>query len=322
GRRAYTAAALDGAWLVYPCGADADENARIRADADAARIWCVEQEYIASNPAGHGGGVTLVGGGPGDPGLITVRGRQALACADVVVHDRLAPLALLADLSPSTLLIDAAKTPGGRAMPQAEINRHLVQQARLGRRVVRLKGGDPFVFGRGMEEVEACVAAGVAVDVVPGVTSAVSVPGLAGISLTHRGTAHAFTVVSGHLSPESIQSTVDWPRLAHSGATLVLLMAVQTLPAITSTLLAAGMDPQTPAATVQDGGSPHQVVVRSVLGRLASDAAEIRPPAVTVIGPVVEVGSSIAFGCRDERAAEQNPDLPRGLVAAVDQGGV
>jgi uroporphyrin-III C-methyltransferase len=281
-----TATDLDGAWLVYPRDDDPAENARISAAAYCARIWSVEAAVGEGRASGTTGTVTIVGGGPGDAGLITVRGSRALSTADVVVHDRLAPLSLLADLPPTTLLIDAAKLPGGTAMPQAEINQHLIEQARLGRHVVRLKGGDPFVFGRGMEEVDACVGAGIPVDVVPGVTSAVGVPGLAGISLTHRGLAHAFTVVSGHLAPESDRSGLDWATMAHSGATLVLMMAVQTLPSITAALLAAGMDPQTPAATIQDGGSARQVVVRSVLNRLADDAAGIRPPAVTVIGIV------------------------------------
>ena len=144
--------------------------------------------------------MVLVGGGPGDPGLLTLRGRAALAEADVVVADRLAPLALLDELPAEVTVVDAAKVPGGRSMPQEEIDRLLVEHARAGRVVVRLKGGDPFVFGRGMEEVEACVAAGVAVEVVPGVTSAIAVPGAAGIPVTHRGVVQAFTVVSGHVA--------------------------------------------------------------------------------------------------------------------------
>jgi uroporphyrin-III C-methyltransferase len=294
----YSRRDLDGVWLVYPRSEDPHENLRIGGDACARRIWCIAPDHSA-RAATVTGRVTIVGGGPGDPGLITVRGLEALRAADVVVHDRLAPLALLADLAPSTLLIDAAKVPGGRTMPQEQINRHLVEHALDGRAVVRLKGGDPFVFGRGLEEIEACSTAGIAIDVVPGVSSAISVPGLAGISLTHRGLAHAFTVVSGHLAPGSDKSRTDWSALARSGATIVLLMAVETLPDITATLLAAGLDPDTPAASIQEGGTPRQRVVRSRLGRLAQDAAGIRPPAVTVIGEVVDhmvagVGEAVA----------------------------
>lgn len=285
-----TATDLADAWLVFPRTGDAAEDARIADQARRAHVWSVAEDRAdarTGRPTGAIGAVTIVGGGPGDPGLITVQGLRALHEADVVVHDRLAPLALLAELPASTLLIDAAKLPGGTAMPQTRINRHLVEHAIEGKNVVRLKGGDPFVFGRGMEEVEACRAAGVPVTVVPGVTSAIAVPGLAGITLTHRGLAHAFTVVSGHLAPTSDRSRLDWAAMASSGATLVLLMAVETLPTITAALLAAGMSEDTPAATVQEGGTPRQRVVRSVLGHLVDDTADIRPPAVTVIGPAV-----------------------------------
>jgi uroporphyrin-III C-methyltransferase len=288
--RSCTAGDLADAWLVYPRTGDPAEDARIAEESRRAHVWSVAEDRAeagAGRAPGTVGAVTIVGGGPGDPGLITVRGLRALDEADVVVHDRLAPLALLADLPATTVLIDAAKLPGGTAMPQARINRHLIEHARQGKQVVRLKGGDPFVFGRGMEEVEACRAAGVPVTVVPGVTSAIAVPGLAGITLTHRGLAHAFTVVSGHLAPTSDRSRLDWAAMARSGATLVLLMAVQTLPTITASLLAAGMNADTPTATVQEGGTSRQQVVRSVLGRLVEDAAGIRPPAVTVIGPAV-----------------------------------
>src|SRR4051812_31677521 len=159
------------------------------------------------------GAVVLVGGGPGDPGLITVRGQQAVSQADVVLADHLAPQSLLASLPPEVEVIDASKLPRGRSMAQEQINELLIAHARAGRRVVRLKGGDPFVFGRGMEELEACVAAGIPVEVIPGVTSAIGVPGLAGIPVTHRGLTHEFVVVSGHVPPGHPQSLVDWPSL-------------------------------------------------------------------------------------------------------------
>jgi uroporphyrin-III C-methyltransferase len=216
-----------------------------------------------------------------------------------VVFDRLAPVALLADLPATTMLIDASKVPGGRSMPQDQINGHLVEHALAGRRVVRLKGGDAFVFGRGMEEVESCVAAGVPVEVVPGVSSVTGVPALAGISLTQRGITHAFTVVSGHVAPETDPSRVDWGALAKAGATLVLVMAVETMPQIAASLLAAGMDPDVPTVTVQEGGSARQRIVRSTLSRLAADTADVRPPAITVVGEVVGRRVDVVAGLSD-----------------------
>ncbi|MGN6577188.1 MAG: uroporphyrinogen-III C-methyltransferase [Nocardioides sp.] len=175
-------------------------------------------------------GVVLVGGGPGDPELVTVAARRALSEADVVVTDRLAPRALLDELSPDVELIDVTKLPRGRSAAQAEINRVIVEHALAGRRVVRFKGGDSFVFGRGYEEALACAEAGVPCQVVPGLTSAISVPAVAGIPVTHRGVAHDFTVISGHLPPGHPESLVEWPAVARLRGTVVLLMAVQNLP--------------------------------------------------------------------------------------------
>ncbi|WP_324275814.1 uroporphyrinogen-III C-methyltransferase [Blastococcus brunescens] len=211
------------------------------------------------------GRVVLVGGGPGDPGLITVRGRQAVAQADVVVADHLAPLTLLETLPTSVEVVDASKLPRGRSMAQEQINALLVERALAGKRVVRLKGGDPFVFGRGMEEVEACAAAGVPVEVVPGVTSAIAVPGLAGIPVTHRGLTHEFVVVSGHLPPGHPASLVDWPAIARLRGTVVVLMGVDTAPAIAATLLEHGRAPDTPVAVVADGSMPTERTVRTTL---------------------------------------------------------
>ena len=243
-------------------------------------------------PAGTGHplpGVAIVGGGPGDPDLITVRGRRLLARADVVVADRLAPQALLAELRPGTEVVDAAKLPRGRAMAQAQINALLVDRGLAGRFVVRLKGGDPFVFGRGAEEVEACVAAGLPVTVVPGVTSALSVPGLAGIPLTHRGVAHEAVIVSGHLAPDDPASLVDWAALGRLRGTLVILMGVERLPELAAVLLAHGRDPATPGAVIQDGSLPGVRVVTAPLSGLAQAAeqAQVRAPAVIVVGDVV-----------------------------------
>ncbi|SEP24812.1 uroporphyrinogen-III C-methyltransferase [Trujillonella endophytica] len=243
-------------------------------------------------PGGPAGSVVLVGGGPGDPGLITVRGRQAVAQADVVVADHLAPQSLLASLPPTVEVIDASKLPRGRSMAQEEINALLVEHALAGKRVARLKGGDPFVFGRGMEEVEACVAAGVPVEVVPGVTSAIGVPALAGIPVTHRGLTHEFVVVSGHLPPGHPASLVDWAAIGRLRGTVVVLMGVDTAPQIAAALVEHGRAPGTPVAVIADGSTPDERVVRTTLAGLgATLAAEgIGPPAVWVVGEVVSLG--------------------------------
>lgn len=234
------------------------------------------------------GGVALVGGGPGDPELITVRGRRLLAYADVVVADRLAPPELLAELAPHVEVIDAAKIPYGRAMAQDAINAVLIERARAGQFVVRLKGGDPFVFARGYEEVLACAEAGIPVTVVPGVSSAIAVPALAGVPVTHRAVNHEFVVVSGHLAPDDPESLVNWDALAKLSGTLVLLMAVERIELFAAALLKGGRPAQTPVLAVQHGTTAAQRIVRATLSdvpeRIRSEG--IRPPAVIVIGPV------------------------------------
>jgi uroporphyrin-III C-methyltransferase/precorrin-2 dehydrogenase/sirohydrochlorin ferrochelatase len=241
------------------------------------------------------GSVVLVGGGPGDPGLITVRGQQAVAQADVVLADHLAPQSLLAELPPEVEVIDASKLPRGRYMAQEQINALLIEHARAGRRVVRLKGGDPFVFGRGMEELQACVAAGVPVEVVPGVTSAIAVPALAGVPVTHRGLTHEFVVVSGHLPPGHPDSLVDWAALGRLRGTVVVLMGVDTAGAIAAALVEHGRDPATPVAVISDGSIATQRRLRTTLGSLGDTmAAEgVRPPAVWVVGQVVDVAADL-----------------------------
>ena len=236
-------------------------------------------------------GVALVGAGPGDPELITVKGRRLLAAADVVVADRLVPGLLLGDLRPDVEFVDAAKIPYGPAKAQEEINRILVERALEGKFVVRLKGGDPYVFGRGGEEALACAAAGVPVLVVPGVTSSIAAPALAGIPVTHRGVAHEFTVVSGHVAPDSEHSLVDWPALGRLRGTIVVMMGLKNLPAIAARLVAEGRPADTPVAVVQEGSTAHQRSLRSTLGAVAADVAEagLRPPATVVIGDVVGV---------------------------------
>ena len=240
------------------------------------------------------GRVSIVGGGPGDPGLITVTGLHRLREADVVVADRLAPLALLEQLAPGVHVVDAAKVPGGPAMRQDHINHALVEHARAGRAVVRLKGGDPFVFGRGREEVEACLTAGVPVEVVPGVTSAISVPAAAGIPVTHRGVSQGFCVLAGHVRPGDSRSSVDWAALARSGMTLVLLMSIDHLAEIADTLISAGLGGGTPGAVVSDGWSRQQRVVTAPLRDLAGAVREagVTNPAVVVIGDVAGLATS------------------------------
>ncbi|WP_327040644.1 uroporphyrinogen-III C-methyltransferase [Micromonospora ureilytica] len=235
------------------------------------------------------GSVAVVGGGPGPDDLITVRGKALLDAADVVVVDRLAPQGLLAGLRPDVLVVDAAKVPRGPSMAQEAINEALVSHARAGRRVVRLKGGDPYVFGRGHEEVQACVAAGVPVTVIPGVSSALAAPALAGVPVTHRGVAHDVTVVSGHLPPGHPDSLVDWAALARARGTVVLLMAVDTIAKIATVLIEHGRAPETPVLAVQDAGLPAQRSVPARLDEIGAAAARegVGPPAVFVLGPVV-----------------------------------
>ncbi|MFJ2951159.1 uroporphyrinogen-III C-methyltransferase [Streptomyces sp. NPDC087226] len=237
-------------------------------------------------------GVALVGGGPGDPDLITVRGRRLLAEADVVIADRLGPRDLLAELPPHVQVIDAAKIPYGRFMAQEAINNALIEHARQGKSVVRLKGGDPYVFGRGMEELQALAEAGIPCTVVPGISSSISVPGAAGIPVTHRGVAHEFTVVSGHVAPDDERSLVDWASLAKLTGTLVVLMGVDKIGRIAETLVAHGKSPDTPVALVQEGTTAAQRRVDATLATVADTVAaqEVKPPAVIVIGAVVAVG--------------------------------
>ncbi|MEU0500559.1 uroporphyrinogen-III C-methyltransferase [Nocardia sp. NPDC005998] len=232
-------------------------------------------------------GVALVGGGPGDPDLITVRGRRLLARANLVVADRLAPPELLAELGPDVEVIDAAKIPYGRAMAQEAINSALIEGAKAGKFVVRLKGGDPYVFGRGYEELEACVEAGVPVTVVPGITSPISVPAAAGIPVTHRGVTHEFVVVSGHVAPDHPDSLVDWPALARLRGTIVLMMAVERIEQFATALIEGGRPADTPATVIQEGTLRTQRVLRADLGTVAARVREegIRPPAIVVIGP-------------------------------------
>ena len=260
--------------------------------------------------------VYLVGAGPGDPGLITLRGAEALARADLVVHDRLADAALL-DLAPAgARRIDVGKAPGG-PVHQDEINELLVSEGRTGRCVVRLKGGDPFVFGRGGEEVQALQAAGVPFEVVPGITSAVAVPAYAGVPVTHRGLATSFTVVTGH-SRHAVDRETDWESLAQAGGTIVVLMGVSHRAVIAARLMAGGLAPDTPVLAVHWGSRPEQVSTRVRLDELGTTPLE--PPVTMVIGPVAALDLSWyeslpLFGRRVvlTRAATQASGLARRL---------
>jgi uroporphyrin-III C-methyltransferase len=242
------------------------------------------------------GRVILVGGGPGHPDLITVAGLKALQEADVILYDHLAPTQRLADAKPGAVLIDVGKIPGRHTAAQEHINALLIEHARQGSVVVRLKGGDPFVFGRGFEECQACSKAGIPVRVIPGVTSAVAAPAAAGIPLTHRELVHSFSVVSGHLGPHDPASTVDWGALARTDGTIVILIGVAHLGEICVELRTHDLPGDTPAAVVMDAGMPDSATVRGTLTTLPdlATAAALRPPAVIIIGPAVSLPDCLA----------------------------
>jgi len=228
------------------------------------------------------GKVYLVGAGPGDPGLITVKGLELLRKADVVVYDRLIPMSLLGEVRLEAECLDVGKLPHKERTSQAEINAMLVDRAQKGLMVVRLKGGDPFVFGRGGEEGLACHEAGVPFEVVPGVTSAVAVPAYAGVPVTQREITSAFTVFTGHEDPTKPESSIDYEALVAAArlGTLVLMMGVTRLSQITEKLLAAGIDPEIPALCIEWGTTPQQRIVEATLSTLAANVIEqgIQPP--------------------------------------------
>lgn len=284
-------------------------DARGAADSIEAIVADAERELFAGGPAvpcegsrdtGRRGVVYLVGAGPGDPGLITARGLELLRTADVVVHDRLVGAALLREVRPDARLVAVGKHGHGASTPQAEIEAILAREAAAGRIVVRLKGGDPFVFGRGAEELQALRDAGLRCEVVPGVTSVVAGPGAAGIPVTHRAVASAFAVVTGHeCSTDGGDSTLDWSALARM-PTLVVVMGLRALPAIVERLLEQGVSPQTPVAVVSNATLPGQ---RSVTATLATIVAEVESagleqPATVVVGEVVRVGERLGRAMR------------------------
>jgi uroporphyrinogen III methyltransferase/synthase len=241
--------------------------------------------------------VYLVGAGPGDPGLMTVRSLDLIVAADVIIHDRLIPAEALAAARPDTELLYVGKEPGDASVPQDDIEDLMIERAREGKLVVRLKGGDPFVFGRGGEEAEALAEAGIPFEVVPGVTAGVGAPAYAGVPVTHRDDASAVAFVTGHEDPDKEDSTLDYDALARFPGTLVFYMGVKALPGIAESLVAAGRSPDEPAIVIERGTFPGQRIVSAPLSEIAGAAgeAEIRPPSVTVVGPVAARRERIAW---------------------------
>lgn len=260
-----------------------------------------EKPAEASSPDRPHGIVHLIGAGPGDPGLITVRGLECLRAAEVVVYDRLIPTALLAE-APAAQWIDVGKRPGHHPVPQEQINALLVAHGRQGKRVARLKGGDPFVFGRGGEEAEALAAAGVPFEIVPGVTSAIAAAAYAGIPITYRDVACSFVVLTGHRKDDTEEIGCDW-QAAVGADTVVFLMGVGNLPAIAGNLIAAGKSPDTPAAVVARGTWPQQRAVTGTLRDIAGRVAEagIQPPAALIVGEVVTLRERLRWFDRPDR---------------------
>ncbi|GGL65749.1 uroporphyrinogen-III C-methyltransferase [Microlunatus endophyticus] len=292
---------LDGVALVITDGGTEADRAVLAAAEKvgvvAVRLTPGGQESGGQESGGHEPGqdgpdrvgrVVLVGGGPGDPGLLTIAGMEAIRSADVIATDRLAPLAALANARVDAEIIDVGKIPRGPGVGQQTIEELLVDRARRGKTVVRFKGGDSFVFGRGGEEWQTCAAAGIPVTVIPGVTSASAAPAAAGIPLTHRQLSQGFTVVTGHVPPGDPRSKIDWPSLATSGLTLVIMMGMANLQSIAETLINHGLAAQTPAAVVADGTLATMRSVRAPLAEIAAQAAKagLGAPATVVIGAV------------------------------------
>jgi uroporphyrin-III C-methyltransferase len=267
------------------------------------------------------GRVAIVGAGPGDPELITIRGLSRIRSAEVLVYDRLVAPELVTEAPAECERIFAGKAKGFAALAQHEIEAVLVERARAGKRVVRLKGGDPYIFGRGGEEVTALVAAGIPVEVVPGLTSAIAAPASAGIPVTHRELASALTIVTGHEDPTKPESAIDWDWLAASKGTLVILMGLSQLPRIAARLIEGGRAASTPAAVIASGSTPEQRVVTAPLASVAAaaSAAQLTAPALIVVGDVVRFrdllatsalsGALLAAGEPDDSRFESGPAL-------------
>ncbi len=260
-------------------------------------VGWLDSEYTESQEQARSGIVYLIGAGPGDADLITVKGLRYLRKADVVLYDRLASSELLDELPAGTEKVFVGKGPACHTMKQEEINRLLISYARQGRTVVRLKGGDPFVFGRGGEEALALAQAGIPFEIVPGVSSAISVPAYAGIPVTHRDYVSSVTIVTGHEGNSHRSTPIHWEALAKTGGTLVILMGVKGLAHITRSLIVGGLEQNVPAAVIQEGTTPKQRLVTGTLANIAQRAieAKITSPAITVIGTVVSLSNALAW---------------------------
>ncbi|MBI4526954.1 MAG: uroporphyrinogen-III C-methyltransferase [Deltaproteobacteria bacterium] len=244
------------------------------------------------------GKVYLVGAGPGDPGLLTVRGLELLRTAQVIVYDQLVNPLLLEETSPVAIKVFVGKQAGYHCIAQEEINEVLIGYASRGYKIVRLKGGDPFVFGRGGEEAEALVDAGIPFEIVPGVSSAVAVPAYAGIPVTHRKFASSFAVVTGHETTKA-QPAVDWGKLASAVDTLVILMGLKNLHQITTELLDHGLSPKTPVAVIHWGTTPAQETVTGTISDISGKSAHLKSPAIIVVGKVVTLSNRLDWFLAD-----------------------
>ena len=242
-----------------------------------------------------GGIVYIIGGGPGDPGLITVKGLDRLRQADVVLYDRLVAAELLSEASPFAEMIDVGKQPRKHRRSQEEINALLIEKAREGNRVARLKGGDPFVFGRGGEECQALADAGIPYEVIPGVSSVIAAPAYAGIPVTQRGVTTSFTVVAGHTGGAEVG--VDWASIPRNG-TVIFVMGVEHMPQIVEKLIEHGLSSETPAAVIQNGTTINQVVVAGRLIDIVERAAHLQPPSILIVGEVVRLHAEIDWFMR------------------------
>ncbi|OLB39714.1 MAG: uroporphyrinogen-III C-methyltransferase [Ktedonobacter sp. 13_2_20CM_53_11] len=255
----------------------------------------------------------MVGAGPGDPELITLKGLNCLRAADVVVYDRLVSPLLLEEASSQARRVFVGKGPGCHSMKQEEINALLIKYAQQGHLVVRLKGGDPFVFGRGGEEALALADAGIPFEIVPGVSSAIAVPAYAGIPVTHRDLASSVTIVTGHQQHTNTPAAVNWEQLAKLEGTLVIMMGVETLGQISQRLLAGGLSPATPAAVIQQGTVPQQKVVTGTIENILerATAARIKSPAVIVIGAVVNLSDPLTWFSTTEPSSRKVSGVSR-----------
>jgi uroporphyrin-III C-methyltransferase len=247
----------------------------------------------------HSGKVYLIGAGPGDPGLMTLKGKALLECADVVIYDALVSPQILQMINPEAELINAGKRKGMHSLLQEDISQLLIDKARDAAIVVRLKGGDPFIFGRGGEEMEALVKAGIAAEVVPGITSGIAAPAYAGIPLTHRDYSSSVTFVTGHEGAGKYRPAVNWQAIAHGSETIVIYMGLHNLVSIVDQLLLAGLNPETPVALVRWGTRPEQEELIGILSTIVQQVEERKfgAPAIAVIGSVVNLHEVLSTAC-------------------------